>query len=489
MSDAQQVTGAESSSQQSLESLGYSQELKRVVNSLGHIALILSDITPTASLLVVGTAVVATAGTGSLWSYLIGCFIALNVAFCMGELGSMFPVAGGLYSIVTRVLGKATGFVAMVDYIGQAIFLPASVAIGIGTYVHALDPSISTRLISGFGMILVTLVCLMQIKFNAWFTGVCLAIELIVVGALAVAGFTHWHQPLSILSHPVGPVGTSGVSAIGTGLIVTALATALFSVNGYDSGINFAEEVLGSKREVGRAVVTAAAIGILFELIPFIAIVFGAHNLPAFLHSATPVTEVGGEAFGHTFITIVTYGALIAIFNASVAITLQFSRIVWATGRDVAWPRPISSRIAKVEPRRGSPWVATLIVGTLATILCFQSSLITVVTFTAVLIVVLYGLIAISALVSRVRQKNLERPSRMPLWPVPPVIALAGVVVALTKQKGSDLWLCVGIFAAALIYYFLFLRPRSDRFWKVSGAAADPEPTPATGTGTAATDQ
>jgi amino acid transporter len=485
VSEPQQVTGAESSSQQSLESLGYPQELKRVVNSLGHVALILSDITPTASLLVVGTAVVATAGTGSVWSYLIGCFIALNVAFCMGELGSMFPVAGGLYSIVTRVLGKATGFVAMVDYIGQAIFLPASVAIGIGTYVHALDPSISTRLISGFGMILVTLVCLMQIKFNAWFTGVCLAIELIVVGALAVAGFTHWHQPLSILSHPVGPVGTTGVSAIGTGLIVTALATALFSVNGYDSGINFAEEVLGSKKAVGRAVVTAAAIGIFFELIPFIAIVFGAHNLSAFLHSATPVTEVGGEAFGHTFITIVTYGALIAIFNASVAITLQFSRIVWASGRDFAWPRPISSRIAKVEPRRGSPWVATLIVGTLATILCFQSSLITVVTFTAVLIVVLYGLIAISALVSRVRQKHLERPSRMPIWPVPPVIALAGVVIALTKQKGSDLWLCVGIFAAALIYYLLFLRPRSDRYWKVPGAAADPEPAAAAGTGTA----
>ncbi len=482
MSEGQQVAAAESSSQQSLESLGYRQELKRVVNSLGHIALILSDITPTASLLVVGTAVVATAGTGSVWSYLIGCFIALNVAFCMGELGSMFPVAGGLFSIVTRVLGKATGFVAMVDYIGQAIFLPASVAIGIGTYVHALDSGISTRLVSGFGMILVTLVCLLKIKFNAWFTGVCLAIELIVVGALAVAGFSHWQQPLSILSHPVGPSGTTGVSAIGVSLIVTALATALFSVNGYDSGINFAEEVLGSKAEVGRAVVTAAAIGIFFELIPFIAIVFGAHNLPAFLHSATPVTEVGGEAFGHTFITIVTYGALIAIFNASVAITLQFSRIVWASGRDVAWPEPVSSWIGKVERRRGSPWVATLIVGVLATILCFQSTLIAVVTFTAVLIIVLYGLIAVSALVSRVRQRHLDRPAKMPLWPVPPVIALAGVVIALTKQKGSDLWLCVGIFAAALVYYFLFVRPRSGRYWTVSGAVPDTEPAATAGT-------
>ena len=473
MASADQVAAGESQSQQALEGLGYRQELKRAVNGLGHLALVLSDITPTASLLVVGTAVVAIAGTGSLWAYLIGCFIALNVAFCMGELGSMFPVAGGLFSIVTRVLGKATGFVAMVDYIGQAIFLPASVAIGIGTYVHALNPALSTRLFSGFGMIAVTLVCLLQIRFNAWFTGICLAIELIVVGALGVAGFTHPHQPLSILTHPVGPTGTNGVAALGIGLIVTALATALFSVNGYDSGINFAEEVLGSRKEVGRAVVLAASLGILFELVPFIGIVFGAHNLPAFLHSATPVTEVGGEAFGSTFITIVTYGALIAIFNASVAITLQFARIVWASGRDFAWPEPISSWVAKVEHRRGAPWVATLIVGALAAILCFQSSLITVVTFTAVLIVVLYALIALSALVSRIRQRHLERPSRMPLWPVPPVIALVGCVVVLTKQKGFDLWLCAGIFAAALLYYFLFVRPRSDRYWTVSGAVPD----------------
>jgi hypothetical protein len=58
-----------------LEDLGYKPELQRGLNILGNLALTLSDITPTASLLVVGTAVIATAGTGSLWAYLIGGFI------------------------------------------------------------------------------------------------------------------------------------------------------------------------------------------------------------------------------------------------------------------------------------------------------------------------------------------------------------------------------------------------------------------------------
>ncbi len=457
---------------EALETLGYKQELDRSVTSIGHLALILSDITPTASLLVVGTAVIAVAGTGSVWSYLIGCFIALNVALCMGELGSMFPVAGGLFSIVTRVLGRPVGFIAMVDYMGQAVFLPASVAIGIGTYLNALFPQLPTNIMSGVTMILVTLVCLLRINTNAWLTGVFLIIELLIVCALAFAGLTHWHQPLSILTSPVGPGANGGIAPIATGAIVAAIATALFSVNGYDAGINFAEEVLGSAAQVGRAVFTAAVLGILFEIVPFISIVFGAPDLKAFVNSPTPLTTVAQGVFGSAFGTVITVGALIAIFNATIAITLQFARIVWASGRDMAWPEPLSSWISRVVPRRGTPWVATLIVGTLATILCFQSTLVAVVTFTAVLIIVLYGLIAISAIVSRIRQKDLPRPWRMPLWPVAPIIALVGVVIALTQQKTSDLLGIGGLFLAAIIYYLVFVRPRSDRYWNIANVTS-----------------
>jgi L-asparagine transporter-like permease len=105
------------------------------------------------------------------------------------------------------------------------------------------------------------------------------------------------------------------------------------------------------------------------------------------------------------------------------------------------------------------------VVGLLATILCWQGKLVAVVTFTAVLIITLYALIAISALVSRVQQRNRPRPYRMPFWPVPPIIALVGVVIALTQQKTSDLLIVGIIFAAGLVYYYGFIRPRGDKYW------------------------
>jgi amino acid transporter len=448
-----------------LEDMGYQPSLQRGLNLLGNLALTLSDITPTASLLVVGTAVIATAGTGSVWAYLIGGFIAINVALCMGELGSMFPVAGGLYSIVTRVLGRPIGFLALLDYIGQAIFLPASVAFGVGTYIHSLAPSLSTNWIAAGMMILVALIACLDVKVNAVMIAFFLAIEMAVVVMLALAGFLHVHQSVSTFTHPHLAAGTSGLGPVSTSAILAALAVALFSVNGYDSAINFSEETEGSASGVGRAVVLAAVIGILFEVIPFIGVSLGASDLPGFLHSATPLTDVVRSSFGHTAVTIVTWGAILAIFNASLAITLQFSRVVWASGRDRAWPMPISRALEWVHPRFRMPWVATMLVGVCGAILCIQSSLLSVVTFTSVLIIVLYALIAISALVSRFTQRGLERPFRMPLWPASPVIALVGVGIAISQQKGSDLLIVAAIFVGGIIYYVGFLAPRKDRYW------------------------
>jgi len=450
-----------------LQSLGYNQELKRAINTLGNVALVLSDITPTASLLIIGTVVIATAGTGSLAAYLIGGFLAIMVALCMGELGSMFPVAGGLFSIVTRVLGKPIGFLAMLDYMGQAVFLPASVAIGIGVYLAVFIPGIPQNVIAAIVMIAVTGAALLAIRFNAVLTGVFLALESLVVLALAVSGLVHLQQPLSIVTHPVMGNGKGGLTDVGLGLVIAAIAVAMFSVNGYDSAINFSEETKGEAKHIGRAVVVAASIGVALEVGTFVLVFFGISSVATFVASATPLLDAAKNSFGTTFYNIVAIGAIIAIFNASLAITLQFSRIVWAAGRDRAWPGVISDWIGKVEPRNGAPWVATLMVGALATILSFQGSLILVVTFTAVLLIVLYGLICISALVSRFTQKDLPRPWKMPLWPAPPIIGLVGVAVALSQQKINDLLLVAGIFVAGLIYYYAFIRPRGDRYWNV----------------------
>jgi amino acid transporter len=438
--------------------------LHRGLSVRGVVALAVSDITPMASLLIIAPVVLGASGTGSFWAYLIGCLLAVCVALCMGELGSMYPVAGGLYSIVHRVLGRPLGFLALVDYIAQGVFLPASIALGVGTYLHALSDSIPVNLSSAIAMAVVTLLAILRIHVGAILVAVFLTIEVVVIAVLSVAGFTHWNQPLSIITHPV-IAGGSALTSVGVGAIVATLAITMFSVNGYDSAINFSEETRGAASNIGKAVVIAALTGIVLELVPFIAGLFGAQGLHTYLSSATPLTDLVGIVWGGTAEKIIIIGALFAVINAILAITLQFSRILWSSARDRAWPAPANRVLGRVHPTFHSPWVATLLTGGVATILCFASSLVTAVTFTAVLIIVLYGLIAVAALVSRAKDRGATRPSRMPLWPVPPVIVLVGVVIALTQQTGRDIVIVIVLFAIGLAYYYVYLhRSRHDRW-------------------------
>jgi hypothetical protein len=69
----------------------------------------------------------------------------------------------------------------------------------------------------------------------------------------------------------------------------------------------------------------------------------------------------------------------------------------------------------------------------------------------------------------------------MPLWPAPPIIALVGVAIALSQQKIVDLLVVAAIFAAGLVYYLFFVRPRAG-YWNVAAQSTaevgDFTPTP-----------
>ena len=455
-----------------LTSLGYKQELNRQVNVLGNVALTLSDISPTATLLVVGPVLIAAAGTGSFWALIIGGIVSLCIAWCIGELGSMYPVAGGLYSMTRIVLGPALGFLALIAVVVVSLFLPAAIAIGIGTYLTTLTTAIPTNIAAAIIMAVVTGLSLLQIRFNAILTGVFLALELTVVIALTLAGLLNIHHSVSIFVHPVQAGAHGGLAPVPLSVIISAVALAVFAVSGYESAVNFAEETEGRASGIGKAVVNSFVIGFVFIAVPFVAILFGAGNLSAFLSSSTPLTDVAKAAFGNTFVDFLTIGAILAILNAALAITLQYARVLYASGRDRAWPDPVNKWISLVLPGRGSPWVATLLVGIVGVVLCLQSSLVSVITFTSVVYVVSYGLVVVAAFVSRIRGRAEPRPYRLPFWPIPPLIGLVGIIYSITQQTHHDLIITGAIFAAGLIYYLAFLRPRSATYWNVMNTSA-----------------
>ncbi|MFE4969821.1 APC family permease [Streptomyces sp. NPDC056660] len=437
--------------------------LKRSIGVVGGTLLTLSCVTPASTLFVVVPDLFGSLGTATALTIAIGSLLCIAVAFCYSELGTLIPSAGGEYAMVSTMAGRLAGWLVFVLSLLVVMIVPPVIAMGTADYlapiVH-LDPAMT-----GAGvMLLATLAGLLDLRANAWITGVFLVLEVIAAGVVAVLGFSHSHRGAgSLTSMQVADAGghTTTVTAM---LVVSGLAIALFVTQGFSTAVYLSEELENPRRNVARTVLVTLAISTVIILVPVAAITMGATDLAALTGGdiSAMVTAWSNSAVG----TFVSLCVALAIINAGIVMVIQNSRVLFASARDKAWPAPVNSALSRLG-RFGSPWVATLAVGVPGALLCFVN-LDTLYGVTGVSVTGMYLLVAVAALLAR-RGAHKHTPAwRMPLWPAMPIVLIAVLAYILTQQETTYLLWTGGITAAATLYWAFYLRPRKETHWVVS---------------------
>ncbi|MER6082574.1 APC family permease [Streptomyces sp. NPDC001833] len=437
--------------------------LKRSIGVVGGTLLTLSCVTPASTLFVVVPDLFGSLGTATALTIAIGSLLCIAVAFCYSELGTLIPSAGGEYAMVSTLAGRLAGWLVFVLSLLVVMIVPPVIAMGTADYlapiVH-LDPAMT-----GAGvMLLATLAGLLDLRANAWLTGIFLVLEVIAAGVVAVLGFSHSHRGVgSLTSMQVADTGGHATTVTAM-LVVSGLAIALFVTQGFSTAVYLSEELEDPRRNVARTVLATLAISTVVILVPVAAITMGATDLKALTGGdiSSMVTAWSNSAVG----TFVSLCVALAIINAGIVMVIQNSRVLFASARDKAWPGPVNSALSRLG-RFGSPWVATLAVGVPGALLCFVN-LDTLYGVTGVSVTGMYLLVAIAALLSR-RGHHKHTPAwRMPLWPAMPVLLIAVLGYILTQQETTYLLWTGGITAAATLYWALYLRPRKETHWVVS---------------------
>jgi amino acid transporter len=231
----------------------------------------------------------------------------------------------------------------------------------------------------------------------------------------------------------------------------------------------------GPRRGVARAILWSLVITVTAELVPTTAALLGAPSLHGLTTSASPMQYLIKALSGSALNTIVSLAVAGAIFNAVIAIVLYYARVIYGSARDRAWPGPLNTALGAIHPRFHTPWVGTLFVGVIGIVLVLTTNVVTLSTWTGVALAIDYALIALAALVSRVTQRQLVRPYRMPLWPLAPLLAIAGCVITLTKQTTHDLRIAGIVVAGSLVYYFAYLHPRRKTHWLMLNPVSEDE--------------
>lgn len=441
------------------------RKLKRSIGVVGGTLLTLSCVTPASTLFVVVPDLFSSLGTATTLTIAIGALLCVGVAFCYSELGTLIPSAGGEYAMVSTMAGRLAGWLVFVLSLLVVMIVPPVIAMGTADYLAPLvkiEPAYA-----GAGvMLLATLAGLLDLRANAWITGIFLVLEVVAAAVVAVLGFAHAERGAgSLVDLTVADGSGDGTKTVTAMLIVSGLAIALFVTQGFSTAVYLSEEMENPRRNVARTVLLTLGISAVVLLVPVAAITLGAPDLAALTGG-----DIGGMVTAWSSSGVGTFISLcvaLAIINAGIVMVIQNSRVLFASARDKAWPEPVNAVLSRLGGRFGSPWVATLLVGVPGAALCFVN-LDTLYGVTGVSVTGMYLLVAVAALLARRGGHGAAPAWRMPLWPGIPLVLIAVLAYVLSQQEARYLLWTGGIVAVATVYWACYLRPRAATRWLVT---------------------
>jgi amino acid transporter len=392
-----------------LGELGYRQELERRLRIVDNVALGFAAISPVVGLYAVVLVGTLVAGPAWLWVLPVALAGQCLLLAVYAELASEFPIAGGAYQWTRRLIGGSygwfTGWVAVCAYAvanTTIAYLGAPWALTLTGVEATADTIVVT------GMVLV-LVCAgagaIGIGVLSRMVKAGIAAEIVATIGIGLALlFVFREQDVSILTDTLGAEALSGGS-VGAGMLA-ALAVGGWVFIGFDACVSAAEETRNAARHVPRAIwIALLSVGTLVILNAVAATL--AHPDPAAVvagEDLDPVTTAVVTSFGSWSSKPFAAVVLIAFLACGMAAQALTARTMYSVARDGALPG--SGFLRRVDRRRVpiGAIVVTAVIACLGLLLGLHSAAVgSLITFGTAGIYVAFLLIALAALIARVR--------------------------------------------------------------------------------------
>lgn len=384
-----------------LHSMGYAQELARRMSGFSNFAISFSIICILAGGITSFPQALSTGlGFQVFVGWIVGAGFALVVALCLGQIGSAYPTAGGLYHWSSIFGGRGWGWAtAWFNLIGL-LFVVASVNVGVWYLFRDLvlagvfhldvssltvDPGRDSNAHAiGAQIVVVALITTAQALANHFgiklttmltdFSGYLIFVVVILLTATFLTWGATWDfSRLFTFVNMTGEAGGGLIPEPRAALIafLIGLLYPLYTITGFDASAHTAEETHNARVAVPRGMLHAVFWSLLFGLLMAASFVLASPDLAA-------MAKEGGSAWFNLFNALpaptllknfLAIAIVVANFICALAALTSTSRMIFAFARDGGLPgsrlwRHVSARwrtpVAAIWFGAGCSFAATL---------------------------------------------------------------------------------------------------------------------------------
>ncbi len=401
-----------------------------------------------------------------LWCWLIGGLFALVGALCYGELGAMFPKAGGEYAYLKESFGQMPAFVSGWISLIVGFSAPiAAAAIAFATYLlgereekwFSLDilgyELVSLNLISfvAIGAVIVlSYVHYHSVKVGKGVQNFLTAFKVFFIGALIVGGFLFGEGDIKRITEGLFEPSSS----FSWGEFSIALIFVSFAYSGWNAASYLGAEIKAPQRNLPLSLI----LGTLFVIVLYLLLnLIYIYALP--LEHISGMLQLGtgsskalfGESIG-SFIGIAIALGLLSVVSAMI---MAGPRVYYAMSDDGLFFK----RFKKVCAKRNTPVQAIFLQAVIAI------GMILTATFETLLIYIgftlsLSAVLTVAGLIKlRIEQPGVHRPYKTPFYPLVPLVFIAGnlgiVVFSFTNKPLVSLYGMLTIIIGIFFYYLI----------------------------------
>ncbi|XP_044754760.1 cationic amino acid transporter 2-like isoform X1 [Coccinella septempunctata] len=399
-------------------------KLSKVLSTVDLVALGIGSTLGAGIYVLAGDVARNTAGPAIVISFFIAAVASVLAGLCYAEFGARVPKAGSAYIYTYVCIGEFCAFIIGWNLILEYLIGSATVTKAIFTYLDKLtDEKMSDFFNStvpihadGFGnftdlfsltlAILFSVAIAFGVKESSFINNIFTLTNLTVVCTVIISGF--WKADTSYWSIPKEKIpsgyGDGGFAPYGIKGIIKGAARCFFAFIGFDCIATAGEEAKNPQKSI--------PIGVVVSLIIVFLAYFGASAmitlmLPYYEQDRDAPLIYVYERMGWPVLKyLVSIGALCGLFASLLGAMFPLPRIIYAMASDGL----IFRFLSKVHPKFHTPFMGTLVAGTIAGVLACLFDLEKLSSMMSIGTLFAYSMVAACVMVLRYSEEKSVKP-------------------------------------------------------------------------------